>query len=72
MADEAHGQSYEAKAAQRYRHYADELRAIAEDRAHLSSRETLLALAAECQQMAANFDAIERANRSVERKRTPH
>ena len=65
--------SYETEAAQRYRHYAEELRVIAEDRAHLKRRETLLALAAECLQMANTFDAIERTNRAVEKKkRAPH
>ena len=64
--------SYETQAAQRYRQYAEELRVIAEDRTHLKSRETLLALADECLQMAENFDAIERTNRAVERKRSQH
>jgi hypothetical protein len=59
--------SYEPQAAQRYRQYAEELRVIAEDKAHSKSRETLLALAAECLQMADNFDAIERTNRAGEK-----
>jgi hypothetical protein len=63
--------SYETEAAQRYRQYAEELRVIAEDRAHSKSRETLLTLAGECLQMANTFDAIERTNRAVEKKRRP-
>jgi len=60
--------SYETDAAQRYRQYAEELRVIAEDKTHARSRETLLALASECVQMAATFDAIERTNQAVRKK----
>ena len=60
--------SYESDAAQRYRQYAEELRAIAEDVTYHKSRDTLLALAAECIQMAENFDAIERSHRAIRRR----
>ena len=64
--------SYETQAAQRYRRYADELRMIAEDKTHAKSRDTLLALASECLQMAATFEAIERTNQAVQKRHSEH
>jgi hypothetical protein len=68
MADEHANISYEAENAARYRHYAEELRTIADDMAQAKFRDTLLAVAEECVLMADNLEAIERTHQHFRKK----
>ncbi len=56
---------YELDAAKRYREHAEQLRVIADSDGHERTRQTLLKIASEYEQMAETFIAIERTNQAL-------
>ena len=56
---------YEADTAKRYRVHAEELRTIADTDRHEQTRQALVKIAHDYEDMATTFEQIERTNRAV-------